>query len=217
MKQFLLMGVLSLFVCMTVAQNTDPLKVETYKLPNGLTVYLNPDHAMPTVQGMVMVKGGSKRDPKDATGIAHYFEHIMFKGTDKIGTINYDQEKVYLDSISALYDKLGETTEKNQRLAIQKEINRISLKAAEFAIPNEVDKILAEMGGKGMNAGTGHESIVYYNSFPSNQIEKWLEVYYERFRNPVFRLFQSGLETVFEEKNMYEDSPFEILFEEIIL
>jgi predicted Zn-dependent peptidase len=216
MKKMFILGFLSLFMCMAVAQNFDPLKVETYKLPNGLTVYLNQDNSMPTVQGMVVVKGGSKRDPKDATGIAHYFEHIMFKGTDKIGTINFDEEKVFLDSISALYDDLGKTTDKDKRLGIQQEINRISMKAAEYAIPNEVDKILSEMGGKGMNAGTGYEVIVYFNSFPSNQIEKWLEVYYERFRYPVFRLFQSELETVFEEKNMYEDSPFQLLMEQIL-
>ncbi|HON17935.1 MAG TPA: insulinase family protein [Salinivirgaceae bacterium] len=197
-------------------QNNDCLKVETYKLSNGMTVMLNVDHNVPTVQGMVVVKGGSKRDPKDATGIAHYFEHIMFKGTDSIGTIDWKSEKIFLDSITSLYDRLGNTKDPQQRLNIQKEINRISIQAAQYAIPNEVDKILGDMGGTGINAGTGYESIVYHNTFPSNQIEKWLEVYYERFRNPVFRLFQSELETVYEEKNMYEDSPFSKLLEELL-
>lgn len=197
----------------TYAEN-DPLKVETYTLKNGLTVYLNVDHSMPMVHGMVVTKGGAKRDPKDATGIAHYFEHIMFKGTDKIGTINYSEEKIYLDSITVLYDKLGTVTDKDLRLDIQKEINRISIKAAEYAIPNEVDKILNGMGGKGINAGTSYEFIVYYNSFPANQVEKWLKVYSHRFENPVFRLFQSELETVYEEKNMYADDPMGSMFQE---
>ena len=216
MRKLFFLGIFSLFTIAMFAQVENQVKIETYNLKNGLTVYLNPDHTMPMVQGMVVVKGGSKRDPKDATGIAHYFEHIMFKGTDKIGTINYAEEKPYLDSISDLYDQLGESTDEKQRLEIQKEINRISIKAADYAIPNEVDKILNEMGGKGMNAGTGYESIVYYNNFPSNQIEKWLEVYSERFKKPVFRLFQSELETVFEEKNMYADDPMGSMFEKFL-
>jgi zinc protease len=212
MRNLILIGAFLLFIGNLAAQN-NPLKVESYQLKNGLTVYLNVDKTLPMVHGMVAVKGGAKRDPKDATGIAHYFEHILFKGTDKIGTIDYAKEKIYLDSISNLYDDLGKTKDKEGRLAIQKEINRISVKAADYAIPNELDKILNAMGGKAVNAGTGYESIVYYNSFPSNQIEKWLEVYSHRFINPVFRLFQSELETVYEEKNLYADDPMDTFFE----
>ncbi|MFA8433546.1 MAG: M16 family metallopeptidase [Marinifilaceae bacterium] len=181
------------------------LQLKTYQLKNGLTVYLNEDHSTSSVMGMVVVKGGSKRDPKDATGIAHYFEHIMFKGTDRIGTINYTEEKVYLDSIAQEYDLLGKTEDKKEREKIQLKINQLSIKAAEYAIPNEMDKVLAEMGGTGINAFTSNECIAYHNSFPSSQMEKWLEVYSHRFENPVFRLFQSELETVYEEKNMYAD------------
>ena len=86
-------------------------------------------------------------------------------------------------------------------------INQLSNKATQYAIPNEVDVILDKMGGKEVNAFTSNDVTVYYNQFPSNQLEKWLTVYAERFRNPVFRLFQSELETVYEEKNMYDDSP----------
>jgi predicted Zn-dependent peptidase len=212
MKKLSFVIILLIMSVIGISQN-NPLNVETYKLKNGLTVYLNVDHTMPMVHGMVVTKGGAKRDPADATGVAHYFEHIMFKGTDKIGTVDYAKEKVYLDSISDLYDKLGQTTDKDKCLEIQKEINRISIAAADYTIPNEVDKILGNMGGKSLNAGTSYEYIVYYNSFPSNQINKWLEVYYERFRNPVFRLFQSELETIYEEKNMYADDPIGSMFE----
>ncbi len=212
MKNLIFTGILCLFINSLLAQEY-PLKVESYQLENGLTVYLNVDKTMPMVNGMVVVKGGAKRDPKEATGIAHYFEHILFKGTDKIGTIDYQNEKLYLDSIRNLYDNLGNTKDKNKRLEIHKEINRISLVAADFAIPNELDKILNGMGGKGINAGTGYEGIFYYNSFPANQIEKWLEVYSHRFINPVFRLFQSELETVYEEKNLYADDPMDSFFE----
>lgn len=192
------------------------IEVKELKLKNGLTVYLNEDHNQPNVMGLVVVRGGSKRDPKDATGIAHYFEHIMFKGSEKLGTIDYEKEKVFLDSIEIMYDNLAVCQDKEQKEKIQLKINDLSIKAAEFAIPNELDKVLSAMGGSGVNAYTNMESIVYHNVFPENQMEKWMEVYYDRFSHPVFRLFQSELETVYEEKNMYSDDPFEMLFEEVM-
>lgn len=191
----------------------DPLHTEIYRLENGLTVYLNEDHSLPNVFGAVAVRAGSKNDPADATGIAHYFEHIMFKGTDRIGTLDYDTERHYLDSITLLYDWLSKEKDPRRQEDIQKNINRLSIKAAEYAIPNELGKILDEMGSTMVNAGTGNEEIVYYNIFPSNQINKWLEVYSHRFIKPVYRLFQSELETVYEEYNMYKDNRFAAAFE----
>lgn len=194
-------------------QQSNPLHAEVYRLENGLTIYLNEDHSLPNVFGAVAVKAGSKNDPADATGIAHYFEHILFKGTDQIGTLDYRSEKVYLDSIAVLYDALAATQNVQEKEVIQKHINNLSVKAAEFAIPNELGKILDEMGSTAVNAGTGNEEIVYFNIFPSNQIRKWLEVYSHRFINPVYRLFQSELETVYEEYNMYKDNRFATAFE----
>lgn len=213
MRKLVLIALFVLCVFLVKAEK-NPLKVETYQLQNGLTVYLNVDKSIPTVHGMIAVKGGAKRDPKDATGIAHYFEHIMFKGTEDLGTINYEEEKVYLDSIAWLYDELVSTSDEDKRTDIQKKINQISIKAAGYAIPNEFDKVVKTMGGDNVNAGTSYEFIVYYNSFPSNQINKWIELYSHRFEKPVFRLFQSELETVYEEKNMYADDPFNRLLEE---
>lgn len=207
----LLLGALSIKV---LAGN--PLEVKKLTLSNGLTVYLNEDHSKPEIFGAVVVKTGSRNDPEDATGIAHYFEHIMFKGTDRIGTTDWESEKVYLDSISMYYDKLFQTTDENGRKSIHKEINRLSLKAAEFAIPNETDILLRDIGGSNLNAGTGFEQTVYHNSFPSYQLEKWLDIYAERFRNPVFRLFQSELETVYEEKNLYSDIPVQLMIEDFL-
>ena len=183
------------------------LKVKTTYLDNGLKVVMCEDHSQPEIYGAVYVHAGSKNDPSDATGMAHYFEHIMFKGTDRIGTINWEKEKVYLDSISLMYDRLHETDDPTVRNAIQHKINELSLASTDYAIPNEVDVILTQMGGKGLNAGTAYDQTMYYNTFPSNQLNKWMDVYVERFRNPIFRLFQSELETVYEEKNMYGDEP----------
>ncbi len=211
----LMFAVLFCFLTVNAQEN---LKVETFYLDNGLKVVLCEDHSAPTIHGMVYVHAGSKNDPLDATGMAHYFEHIMFKGTDKIGTIDWEKEKVYLDSIDIMYDKLHETDVPEERVAIQQKINELSIASTDYAIPNEVDLILTKMGGEGLNAGTSYDYTVYFNSFPSNQVAKWMDVYVERFRNPVFRLFQSELETVYEEKNMYGDDPtnafMEMMFKE---
>ncbi len=195
------------------SKDTETMNVHTFTLDNGLTVYINEDHNTTSVFGAVVVKGGGKRDPKDATGIAHYLEHLLFKGTDEMGTIDYAQEKVYLDSIESKYEELAKTTNDEKRLQIQSEINQLSIKAGDFAIPNEFDRIMEGMGGSWVNAYTSNDAIVYLNKIPGNQIEKWLDVYSHRFINPVFRLFQAELETVYEEKNRSMDNPFGQVFE----
>lgn len=214
MKKFIL--TIGLFSFFFLAFSQEGLKVTTMKLQNGLTVYLNEDHNNPSVFGAVIVKGGSKRDPRDATGIAHYFEHIMFKGTDKLGTIDYQSEKVYLDSISYMYDSLGKTKDDDIRKKIQLKINDLSLKAGDFAIPNELDKLIEEIGGTKLNAFTSEDEIAYFNQFPPEFINQWIEIYSDRFISPVFRLFQSELETVYEEKNMYADNPGSAFYDKLL-
>ncbi len=181
------------------------VKVETFRLDNGLKVVLCEEHSQPKIYGCVVVHAGSKNENPRATGVAHYFEHIMFKGTDRIGTINWKAEKLYLDSISQAYDSLHATQDVGKRHDIQLEINRLNVAASKYAIPNEVSAILQKMGCTGLNAGTSYDYTVYYNILPSNQLSNWMDVYVERFRNPVFRLFQSELEAVYEEKNMYDN------------
>lgn len=190
------------------------VSVEQYQLQNGLTVMLNEDKYSSGVYGVVIVKGGGKQDPSDATGIAHYLEHMLFKGTTELGTVNYLEEKVFLDSIAQMYDELAETMDPDSRLRIQKKINDLNLKASDYAIPNEFDRILEGMGGTGINAFTSNDVIAYFNQFPPHQMNKWLEVNSHRFINPVFRLFQSELEVVYEEKNRAMDNPFRKFIEE---
>ena len=163
-----------LLFCIFISLDCDkpsPLDVEIYKLDNGLTVMLNEDHNETSVFGAIVVDGGGKRDPVDATGIAHYLEHLLFKGTSKMGTVDYETEKIYLDSIEVLYDELASKEKDSERLKIQKEINRISIKAAEYAIPNEFDRLIEGMGGTGLNAGTGSDFIYYFNSLNLNTID----------------------------------------------
>lgn len=188
-------------------------RIETYKLKNGLTVILKEDHRQPKVFGVVITRAGAKDDPADATGMAHYQEHMLFKGTQTLGTTNWEKEKPHIDRIFELYDELGQTKNDSTRKAIQKQINEASLAAGEYAILNETSFLINAMGGTRLNAGTGPDQTIYYNQFPPNQIEKWLDLYSERFYKPVFRTFQSELEVVYEEKNMYDDQFFTGLYE----
>lgn len=179
------------------------IKWTNYTLENGLNVWLNEDHTQPKVFGAVVVKAGAKDCPN--TGIAHYFEHMMFKGTDKIGTTDYEKEKVILDQIAELYDKLAVEEVPVLRELIQVQINLLSVQAAKFVIPNEFDKLISQYGGTKLNAGTSLDCTVYYNTFSPQYMAQWAELNSERLINPVFRMFQSELETVYEEKNMYSD------------
>ena len=208
---FILFIALFLLITNLFAQS---IKVEEYKLNNGLTIILNEDHTNPEVFGMVAVKAGGKNDPDDATGMAHYQEHVLFKGTQELGTTDWEKEKPYIEKIYNLYDELGKTDDPVKREEIQMQINEESLKAGEYAIPNEFSNLIRSIGGTDLNAGTGPDMTVYYNKFPPNQMEKWMELYSHRFINPVFRSFQAELEIVYEEKNMGNDNFVIPLFEE---
>jgi zinc protease len=177
-----------------------------FKLANGLTVILHEDHAKPEVFGLVVVKVGSKHDPADATGLAHYQEHMLFKGTSEIGTTNWAEEQVALDRISALYDQLGRAKAAGERADLQRQINAESVRAGACAIPNELNRLLQRLGGTDINANTSWDRTLYFNTFPPNQLNRWLELYSHRFLEPAFRLFQAELEVVYEEKNLYLDS-----------
>jgi predicted Zn-dependent peptidase len=181
------------------------INIRQYKLSNGFTVILNEDHTKAEVVGVVVAKAGSKNDPADATGMAHYQEHMLFKGTETMGTTNWNAEKPYIDSIFMFYDSLGSTKDDVKRKEIQQRINGFSLIANQYAIPNELSNLIKSIGGTNLNASTGPDQTLFYNSFPPGQIEKWLDLYSKRFINPVFRSFQAELEVVYEEKNLYSD------------
>jgi zinc protease len=190
---------------LNIGQSYKKINIRQYKLQNGFTVILNEDHTKAEVMGVVVVKAGSKNDPADATGLAHYQEHMLFKGTQNLGTTNWKAEQPYIDSIFMFYDTLGITTDIVKRKEIQLRINGFSIKANQYVIPNELSNLIKSIGGTNLNAGTGPDQTVFYNSFPPGQIEKWLDLYSRRFINPVFRSFQAELEVVYEEKNLYSD------------
>ena len=187
----------------------DPLKARIYTLKNGLKVYLSVYKNSPRIQTSIVVKAGSKNDPGDATGLAHYLEHMLFKGTDSYGTRDFLKEEKELKKIDSLYDIYGKTKNALQRKKIYHFIDSISGVASKYSIANEYDKMMADIGAKGTNAYTWVEQTVYINDVPTNQLKKWLAIEGERFRRPVMRIFHTELEAVYEEKNRSLDDDYD--------
>lgn len=180
----------------------DPQDTKIYTLDNGLKVYMSVNKETPRIQTYIAVKVGSKNDPAETTGLAHYFEHLMFKGTEQFGTTDYAAEKPMLDQIEALFEQYRSTENEAQRQAIYNKIDSISYEASKIAIPNEYDKLMSLIGAKGTNAWTSNDETVYVEDIPSNQIDNWARIQADRFRNNVIRGFHTELETIYEEKNM---------------
>ena len=184
----------------------DPTQTRIYTLDNGLKVYLSHFEKEPRIQIFTAVKAGGKNDPENNTGLAHYLEHMMFKGNKFFGTKNYEKERPLLDSIEKLFNDYSKLDDENERKALYKTIDQVSNKAALFAIPNEYDKMISKLGGKGLNAYTTEDRTVYYVDIPSNEIERFLKLEGSRFKQIVNRLFHTELEAVYEEKNRSLDS-----------
>ena len=197
------------------SSTSSSMQVITHTLKNGLTVYLSPNQETPRFYAEIVTRAGSKHDPESNTGLAHYLEHLLFKGTQSFGTIDFEKEKPLLDQISSLYEQ--RSTEKNEtkREEIYRKINEISIQASTFAVPNEMDRVYGNMGGKGINAHTWHEETVYKVDLPANRLLHWAKIESERFANPVFRLFHTELETVYEEKNRSIDNKDRLLNREV--
>jgi len=194
----------------------DPLKVRTYQLKNGLTVMMSVNSKQPRIQTFIATKAGSKNDPADNTGLAHYLEHMLFKGTDQYGSLNWTKEKEQLDKIDALYEVYNKTVDENKRKVIYHQIDSVSGVASTFAIANEYDKMMQVIGAQGTNAFTSLEQTVYVNDIPENNLNKWIEIEAERFRNPILRLFHTELEAVYEEKNISLDNDSRKTFEQVL-
>ncbi|MFY0253195.1 M16 family metallopeptidase [Chitinophaga sp. 30R24] len=196
--------------------SNDPMKARFYTLKNGLTVMLSVNKKEPRIQTLIGTRAGSDNDPKDHTGLAHYLEHLLFKGTQEYGTLNWATEKPLLDQISDLYDKYNKTVDPAARKAVYHQIDSVSGVAAKYAIANEYDKLMSGMGAQGTNAHTWVEETIYEEDIPSNAIDKYLTVQAERFRDPVFRLFHTELEAVYEEKNRGLDNDGRKVYETML-
>jgi predicted Zn-dependent peptidase len=195
--------------------SNDPSKTRFYTLKNGLTVILSATDKDPRIQCYIATKAGSKTDPADHTGLAHYLEHMLFKGTDKFGSLDWTKEKPELDKIDALYEEYNHTTDEAKRKEIYHRIDSVSGVASKFAIANEYDKMMGAMGGQGSNASTSFEQTIYTEDIPANAIDKFLKLQAERFRNPQLRIFHTELEAVYEEKNRGLDNDGRKVFEKL--
>jgi len=183
----------------------DPTGLRLYTLKNGLKVYLSKNKEEPKIQTFIAVRAGSNYDPKETTGLAHYLEHMVFKGTDKIGTQDFEKEKVLLKEISDLYEEHKKEQDPEKKKIIYKKIDKVSLEASKISIPNEYDKMVSSLGAEGTNAHTWFEETVYKNKIPANELDKWLKIESERFSKLVLRLFHTELEAVYEEFNRTQD------------
>lgn len=185
--------------------SNDPTGLRLYTLENGLKVYLSRNQDEPKIQTYIAVRAGSNYDPKESTGLAHYLEHMLFKGTDQIGTKDWETEKEYLDEISDLYEDHKIETDSIKKEAIYREIDKTSFEASNYVIANEMDKMISSIGAQGTNAHTWYEETVYHNKIPANELDKFLILEKERFSKLVLRLFHTELEAVYEEFNRVQD------------
>ncbi|MDD2412136.1 MAG: insulinase family protein [Bacteroidales bacterium] len=209
-SRFVLFGFLFAFSAFGFSQKqysyktvpNDPLNARIYTLDNGLQVYLTVYKDAPRIQAYVAVKVGSKNDPSETTGLAHYFEHMMFKGTPEYGSMDWEKEKGLIAAIENQFEIYRNERNETKRAAIYHVIDSLSYEASKLAIPNEYDKLMKTIGSQGTNAGTSNDYTIYIENIPSNQLKNWAKIQLSRFSHPVLRLFHTELETVYEEKNM---------------
>ncbi len=206
MKKILLSAILLISSIVTVSAQLREGLTE-YKLDNGLTVILWEDHDQPDVTGYVVVRAGAVDEPAEYTGLAHYLEHMLFKGTQKIGALDWEAEKPIYDSIVALYDQYSEATDPELREKLATQINECSMREAKVSSTEDFFNLLDLIGAEGVNAFTSFDVTAYYNSFPAAEMYRWLTIFSDRLIDPVFRTFQAELENVFEEYNMYANNP----------
>ena len=206
MKKILLSAILLISSIVAVSAQLREGLTE-YKLDNGLTVMLWEDHDQPDVTGYVVVRAGAVDEPAEYTGLAHYLEHMLFKGTQKIGALDWEAEKPIYDSIIALYDQYCETTDPEQREKLATQINECSMREAKVSSTEDFFNLLDIIGAEGVNAFTSFDVTAYHNSFPEAEMYRWLTIFSDRLIDPVFRTFQAELENVFEEYNMYANNP----------
>ena len=180
----------------------DMMKTRIYTLDNGLKVYLSVNAEKPRIQTYIAVRTGSKNDPAETTGLAHYLEHLMFKGTKQFGTNNPGAEAPLLNEIEQRYEAYRKLTDPEARKKAYHEIDSVSQVAAQYFIPNEYDKLMAAIGAEGTNAYTSNDVTCYTEDIPSNEIENWAKIQADRFQNMVIRGFHTELEAVYEEYNI---------------
>ena len=181
-------------------------------LPNGLTLIVCERPEAPVFSYFTMVDAGSADDPQGASGLAHMFEHMAFKGTDKIGTTDYAAEKVALAKVEtayAAYDAeyrkiVGQDAAKLAQL--KKEFDDAQAAAEKYVVPNQFSELAEQNGAVGLNASTEEDSTQFFWSMPENRLELWAYMESTRLAHPVEREFYKERDVVQEERRMRIDS-----------
>ena len=204
-KRFFTVVLTVLAVVVSAVAVDYPKNFTQYTLKNGMKVMLWEDQEQSDVYGFVAVRAGSLDEPLEYTGLAHYLEHMLFKGTQEIGSLDWEKEKPLYEEIIRLYDEFSDSTDPAVRDELIQKINEKSIEAAQYTATDDFSNLIEAIGGEGLNAYTSYDQTCYHNSFPAYQMEKWLTIYSDRLINPVFRSFQAELENVFEEYNMNQD------------
>ena len=180
----------------------DPTGTRIYTLDNGLRVYLSVNKETPRIHTYIAVKTGSRNDPAETTGLAHYLEHLMFKGTKQFGTTDAEKEAPLLKDIEERYEKYRTLTDPEQRKKAYHGIDSVSQLAAKYFIPNEYDKLMSSIGAEKTNAYTSNDVTCYTEDIPANEVDNWAKIQADRFQNMVIRGFHTELEAVYEEYNI---------------
>lgn len=191
-------------------------RVEEYRLDNGMLFLLLPRHDLPTVSGNIQVRAGNVDNPIGKTGLAHMFEHMAFKGTDRIGTTDWEAEREVLDSLEKVGESLARETGLRERgdpariAELRAILDSLSAREAEYVIPMEFPRLYDGVS-LFFNAGTSVDFTYYYADFPANNLEAWMLMESERFQHPVFREFFTERNVVMEERRqVVEDQPMSL-------
>jgi len=197
-------------------------RVTVRTLANGLTVLVCERPEAPVFSFFAHVNVGSDREVPGITGLAHMLEHMAFKGTEKIGTTNYAEEKNALENIERAYQAFDQERRLKpsgvpKTLSILESAWKDALATAEkYVVPNQFGEIIEQNGGRGLNASTSHEETVYHYSLPSNRVELWAYLESERFLHPVLREFYKERDVVQEERRLNESQPLGRLFQQFL-
>ncbi len=195
-------------------------RVTEFTLDNGMEFIVLERHEAPIVSFITYADVGGANEVPGKTGVAHFLEHLAFKGTTRIGTTNYTAEQPLLDRLDNLHRQIeaekasGNDTKVEE---LQAEFDRVQEEAAQFAVQNEFGQIVERSGGVGLNATTSADATRYFYSFPSNKLELWMSIESERFLEPVFREFYKEQQVILEERRLRTDnSPIGKLLEEFL-
>ncbi|MEA5533362.1 pitrilysin family protein [Crocosphaera sp. XPORK-15E] len=186
-------------------------KITEFKLDNGMKFIVMENHDAPVVSFVTYADVGGTDEPSGKTGVAHFLEHLAFKGTTQIGTTNYTQESPLLDRLDQLFTQMKAAKAAGKKEEAQKlaeTFEKVQTEASQYIVQNAFGRIVETAGGVGINAATSAESTVYFYSFPSNKLELWMSLESDRFLDPVFREFYKEQDVILEERRMRtENSP----------